>query len=134
MADTEYTEALTGEEIIVDLLEQVALKLRSDCNLRDSDSYLGGYSAKISIHLEAYGLDTAKVETQLAIGASREDTESEVIHEIIDIPVETDLDAVRDRSDQEIPTLSQETSSPLTPQKRRYTKKIPMGGATGESL
>ena len=71
MAESDYVEPLTGEEIIIDLCEQIASKLRKDCNLREADSYQSGYSAKVTIHLEAYGMDVAPVDVEVVTGKAR---------------------------------------------------------------
>ena len=124
-------QPLTGEEIIVDLLETIAERLRANCNLRASDSYSRGYSAKVELNIECYGLDMAKVETQVVIGDQQDDVDLELVKEKIDIPLEENLNTVRERSGQEDgPTL--QIGEPQQPQKRRYARRIPGAAAQTE--
>jgi hypothetical protein len=134
MAETDYVEPLTGEEIIIDLCSQIADRLRKDCNLRDSDSYPSGYSAKVTVHVEAYGMDQATVDMSLSVGAAQADP-STVIDTEIEVPVETALDQVRERSDQPIPTLSMEEGVAVI-KPRRYVRpaRLAGGGAMAEKL
>jgi hypothetical protein len=132
MSDTDYVEPLSGEEIIIDLCSLIAEKLRKDCNLRDADSYSGGYSATVSVHLEAYGLDTATVDTAVTNGRPPQADPDELIDTTLEIPVEPALDQVRERSDQPVPTLAEIDGEPVI-QRRRYVRRTG-GGATGESL
>jgi hypothetical protein len=124
----DYVEPLSGEEIIIDLCDQIAAKLRSDCNLRPSDAYSGGYSAKVTVHLEAYGMDTATVDASVSTGTLQDDPD-ELIDTTYEIPVETALNTVRERSDQPVPTLAEvEGKQEVRP--RRYVrsaKKITAG-------
>jgi hypothetical protein len=134
-SDTDYVEPLSGEEIVIDLCDQIAAKLRADCNLRPSDAYSGGYSAKIEIHLEAYGMDTAVVDAVVVTGEQKEETPDEILVTTLDIPVEPGLNMVRERSSQPVPTLTNEGGTPeIRP--RRYVRSAvkTLGGATGEAL
>lgn len=121
MAEGDFVEPLTGEEIINDLCSLIAAKLRGDCNLRESDAYAGGYSATIKIHLEAYGMDTATVEAEVATGKQQENPD-ELIDTTLEVPVEPALDAVRERSDQPVPSLALDSNAPPTRQ-RRYGRR-----------
>jgi len=135
MADGDYVEPLTGEEILIDLCSLIADKLRKDCNLRDTDSYGGGYFAKVTIHLEAYGLDTAMVDAEVATG--RQLAEPDLAADVtLEVPVEEALDQVRERSDQPVPTLAAVEGGPPEVRPRRYVRRqtVVGGGATGESL
>jgi hypothetical protein len=134
MADGDYVEPLTGEEVIIDLCAQIAEKLRSDCNLRASDSYQGGYSARATVHVECYGMDTATVDVQVTTGKPQENPD-ELIDITIEVPVETALDQVRERSEQPVPTLSNEGGEEVI-RPRRYVRRerVVAGGATGEAL
>jgi hypothetical protein len=116
----EYVEPLSGEEIVVDLCSQIAQKLRNDCNLRESDAYSGGYSAKVTVHLEAYGMDTVEVKAQIATGTAQENPD-ELIDTTYEVPVEAALNKVRERSDQPVPTLSNEAGQPVV-RPRRYVR------------
>jgi hypothetical protein len=139
MADVEYVEALSGEEIIVDLCSLIAEKLRKDCNLRDSDSYGQGYSARVTIHLEAYGMDTAVVEAEVKSGEPKPFPDTQ-IDTILEVPAEPALDQVRERSDQPVPTLTRDESGQPEVRPRRYIRqdrlveRVAAGGATGEKL
>jgi hypothetical protein len=130
----DYVEPISGEEIVIDLCALIAEKLRSDCNLRPADAYSGGYYAKISIHLEAYGMDTATVEAEIASG-KQQDNPDELLSTTLEIPVEPALNIVRERSDQPVPTLTNEGGVPEVRQ-RRYVRREGkvQGGATGETL
>jgi hypothetical protein len=69
------TQILNREEVIHDFCSQIADRLRRDCNLRESDSYIYGYSGTATIHLDLFGMDRVAVElaTLLTSGeASRE--------------------------------------------------------------
>ena len=129
----EYVEGLTGEEIIVDVLEQVAAKLRGDCNLREADSYTGGYDGWVEVHLNLRGLDTALVKTKIVMGTAGEDPDQITVVAKIPIELEPALNVVRERSGQEIPSLGKDETGKIVVKKRRYGKPQ-FGGATGEAL
>jgi hypothetical protein len=116
----EYVEPLSGEEIVIDLCDQIAAKLRADCNLRPSDAYAGGYYAKVTIHLEAYGMDTATVDAGISSG-KQEDNPDELLQADYEIPVEPALNVVRERSEQPVPTLT-EASGKQEVRPRRYVR------------
>jgi hypothetical protein len=116
----EYVEPVSGEEIVIDLCAQIAEKLRADCNLRESDAYSGGYMAKVSIHLEAYGMDTATVDAQVATGKAQENPD-ELVDTTYEVPVEPALNKVRERSGQPVPTLSNEGGQQVV-KPRRYVR------------
>jgi hypothetical protein len=133
MIETEdYVEPLSGEEIVLDCCTQLAEKLRADCNLRPSDAYSGGYYAKITIHLEAYGMDVSTVDTQFTAG-KQQDNPDELLQTELEIPVEPALNMVRKRSDQPVPTLSDEGGEPQVHQRRyvRGAQKVQGGGEAG---
>lgn len=136
---------LSGEEIIVDLCEQIASRLRNDCNLRPSDSYVNGYSASVTVKISCYGIDTAEVETTMqtkltpAVKTEGEETKTEVEAEVV-VAHEPDLTAVRERSEQTAPDVEQK-SQPAPdakegegPARRRYGTTKPArvaGGGAG---
>lgn len=137
---------LSGEEIIVDFCEQLAARLRRDCNLRPADSYVNGYSAEITgLKLKLYGIDTAEVEIQsLTVGKQPaqlvEGTEVVTTVETdLVVAHEPDLVAVRERSQQEapevesVPAVPAETAAVKTeaPQRRRYSGGKPARVASG---
>jgi hypothetical protein len=116
---------LTGEEIITDVLRHVEWRLRNDCNLRESDAYAGGYDGKIDIKLNCHGLDVSKVEVEVGIGKPVVDAGAVVIAETIDVPLEEDLDKVRQRSGQESPLEALEIESqPEIPPEQRTRKYL----------
>jgi len=127
----DYVEGLSGEEIVIDLCSLVAEKLRKDCNLRESDSYMGGYMAKVTIHLEAYGMDTAVVDAEVSTGKAQ-DNPDEMIDTALEVPVEPALDLVRERSEQPVPTLSMTEQGEPVIRKRRYVRA--QGAALGAPL
>jgi hypothetical protein len=130
--DDEYVEGLTGEEIINDLLAQVAEKLRGDCNLREMDAYPGGYEGTVKIHLKLHALDTAEIKAEIPVSAPAEkdfpaagdpaivDTEAETE---VDIELEPRLNVVRERSGQDVPTLSKDENGAVVVKKRHYARK-----------
>ena len=125
MPETTVVTGLNGTEIIEDFLNHIRTKLRRDCNLRDSDSYTRGYSAKVNYKLELYGMDTTPVEQEVVIGTENpEETEKvPVVGEII-IPVEPELNIVRERSGLEEPVLSTDSEGKIEIKKRKYTRRI----------
>jgi len=135
MADGDYVEPLSGEEIVTDVCNQLAESLRRDCNLRESDAYEGGYSARIKATIQLYGMDTMTVEVEVPIGKPQENPDR-VVDTEFDIPVETALNVVRERSEQPVPTLTQLETGEAIVRPRRYVRREKMvaGGATGESL
>lgn len=148
--DLSFIPALNGEEIVLDLCGLIAEKLRSDCNLRQIDGYSGGYKAKVTIHIEAFGLDSATVDYEVEADETIPDPENplqepdEVIDTELEIPVEPDLSLVRDRSNQIAGDFERKPEVELTeegpvaaePQKRKYSRRlkalaVPQGGAVG---
>lgn len=139
MADGDYVEPLTGEEIITDACVQLAEHLRRDCNLRDTDSYEGGYSAKIKVSLYLYGMDTVAVDVEMAAGAPTGgvyDGPDRVTETEFEVPQEQALNLVRERSEQPVPTVTNLENGQQEIRQRRYVRreKVAAGGATGESL
>lgn len=133
--DVMYVAGLSGEEIVTDLTDQIAAKLRNDCNFRGNDSYTGGYSAEITMKIHLYGLDTVDSEMVLKAGKPNLELPSTVVEEEVIIAHEPDLQKVRERSDQEEGTLEHDpTAEPR--QKRKYNKRVPAfsGGATDDTL
>ena len=138
MSDLTFIPALSGEEIVVDLCGLIAEKLRSDCNLRPIDGYAGGYKAKVSIHLEAFGLDQAVVDYTVEADetGAGQDTENPVdltepdvlIDTEVEIPVEPDLSLVRERGQQPTPDFEAKpeitADGPVMPSKRKYSRRL----------
>lgn len=129
-ADVDYVEPLSGEEIIIDLCEQIAEHLRRDCNLRPSDAYSGGYMARVSLHVEAYGMDTASVDAELTSGKAK-DHPDELLDTVYEIPVEPSLNTVRERSDQPVPTLTEAADGTPVVKPRRYLRSAQKLKAAG---
>jgi hypothetical protein len=154
--DLSFVQGLSGEEIIQDLCAALAEKLRTDCNLRGIDQYSGGYKASIpTIHIECFGLDAATVDYNLEVENTTEGQDETSIDfslpdvdldTELEVPVETNLQEVRDRSDQVAgdfemkPALEITEEGPVDsgqPQKRKYTRRLKalvsaQGGATGQ--
>lgn len=63
---------LSGEEIIVDVLDQVEKALRKDCNLRATDSYGRGYSGKVTLELSLIGMDAVSVNVSTSLAPTKE--------------------------------------------------------------
>ena len=135
--EDDYVEGLTGEEIINDVLDQTESKLRGDCNLRGSDAYPGGYDGWVEVHLNLRGLDLAQVKTKIIVGAPAgadfsaldKDAVKETLVDVhVDIPLETRLNAVRERSGQDVPTLTKDDEGKIVVKKRHYTKRTVVSG------
>lgn len=130
--EDDYVEGLTGEEIINDLLDQVAEKLRGDCNLREMDAYTGGYDGSVKVHLNLRGLDTAVVKIDVPVSApASEDFPTDDDSPIVDTEIDADveialeprLNVVRERSGQDVPTLGKDEEGAVVVKKRHYAKK-----------
>ena len=137
MENEDYTQALSGEEVVIDACSRLAEFLRRDCNLRESDAYEGGYSGVIKVSLKLYGMDTIEVsgEVPFTVGKPQGDPDN-VIEADFEIPVEPALNVVRERSDQPVPTMTILETGEQIIRPRRYVRreKVSMGGATGEML
>jgi hypothetical protein len=130
--EDDYVEGLTGEEIINDLLDQVAEKLRGDCNLREMDAYTGGYDGSVKVHLNLRGLDTAEVKVDVHVSAPAETGFPAVgdpsivetaVDDDVEIALEPHLNVVRERSGQDVPTLGKDEEGAVVVKKRHYAKK-----------
>ena len=154
MSDLTFIPALNGEEIIQDVCGAIAEKLRTDCNLRPMDGYAGGYKATIKVHIEAFGLDQATVDYEVSTDETGQgqDTDNPIdltspdtlIDTEVDIPIETDLSLVRERSDQVASDFEMKPQPEITeegpvegPPKRKYTRRlkalaVAQGGAAGQ--
>ena len=116
---------LTGTEIIEDFLNHIRTQLRRDCNLRDSDSYTRGYSATASYKLKLYGVDVTEVESEVAVGFDNPaETEKVEVEDVVEIPQELELNAVRERSGQEEPVMTIDTEGLPAIKKRKYQRRI----------
>lgn len=160
--DLKFIPALNGLEIINDLCGILSEKLSNDCNLREIDGYSGGYKATIKIHIEAFGLDPAVADYEIEVNetvvdpGNPEPEPDVVIDTEVDIPVEDNLEEVRERSKQvagdfeKKPEVEMTEEGPVDvtqPQKRKYTRRLKalaetqgvampasaaQGGATGQ--
>lgn len=127
-----YVEGLSGTEIIEDVVAQVRRKLLQDCNLRATDSYGKGFSAKIQIEIKAFAMDTVAINQTAEIAAKEpppEPTEKIAVIPVeikqeLDIPQEENLTAVRERLDDPEPVLATGGEEPATQlrTKRKYTR------------
>lgn len=127
MVQATFVPSLSGEEIIIDLCTLIAEKLRKDCNLREIDSYSLGYSAKVTISLKCYGFDETPVQVEFEETNPTADPEllQNVVEEKIEVPQETDLSEVRDRSKQDVPNIELTVAGPVEqPKPRRYSRRL----------
>ena len=146
MADT-MVEALSGSEIIEDVLNQIKLKLLTSCDLRDSDSYGQGYSGEIKISLKLYGMDATPAEfvvpfvpkAEIPVSTEEVTVNPVQIEEKIEIAQEVDLEVVRGRAKEPAPEpIVDEAEESRMPArlKRKYSRRaaleaaaVPQGGA-----
>lgn len=139
MADEYGLQGLNGVEIVDDILAQLKKRLLGDCFLRPSDSYSRGYSAKISYHVECYGLDQATVDAELTIGTVLDESDAEITDDVLEIEKEEDLGEVRDRieaaknEDGEGELGEGDAPEPTNAEavrlKRKYTRKVQLTAA-----
>lgn len=136
---------LNGEEIITDLCDQIAGKLRKDCNLRPQDSYVNGYSAEVTVKVHCFGIDTAEVESKFH--ASKAPTEkiegahkTKIVESEIHVAHEPDLTLVRERSEQTAPNVErkhlaldaeEKQEEAPAPSKRKYGSPRTAAGGAG---
>ena len=137
---TNYTNPLSGAEVVEDVLAQIRKRLRTDCSLRNEDGYSGGYSGEIVIKLRCHAVRIAEISMTIPIAAETaapspeafgaDGVDSVEIDETISIPLEPNLTAVRQRtadnnSDQEEAEpepQGDELESNLV-QRRKYTRR-----------
>ena len=137
MADG-FVQPLSGEEVISDVLAQIEKSLKTDCNLRGSDAYSGGYEGTIKVSLTLKSMDTVRVEMEIPIVPDAEvvkqedpevQTEPVKVETEVEIPLETNLDEVRERSGQGVPIQTMDpTTGQAVVKKRKYTRRAE-GGA-----
>lgn len=128
--EIEQVTGLSGEEVINDLLDQIGRKLRLDCNLRGSDAYDYGYSAKVDVHLKLYGLDDVSVDIAVKAISGKVVGDATEIESAIEVEREPDLNVVRDRANLPEPTVEKDDGQPPEArQKRKYTRHVPTPGA-----
>ena len=138
MADETMVEGLSGVEIVEDFLDQIRRKLHNSCDLRDTDCYSEGYSATAEIHIKLYDVDTTSVDMKFELPAKVEppvSTEDVVVTPVeivekIEIPQELNVESVRERSKQGIPSPPEPVEvgegGPPFRQKRKYTRRAPL--------
>ena len=147
---TNFTNPLGGHEVVADVLAQIKKRLATDCNLRATDGYSGGYSGTVTIKLRMHAVRTSEVDMEIPITAPQsapkpesfapEDLEPVEIDETIDIPLEPNLKEVRERTEQNNAEPQQQAEEPsendaneVAPvQKRKYVRKAAMAGAITE--
>lgn len=141
-----FVVGLNGREIVNDVLDQVEKALLRDCNLRESDSYGQGYEGTIEITLKCRSLDvtevhvTAEVQTspelqkqadenaaKAAKAAENAGTPAPEVNEKeftitdkVEVELEPDLNAVRERSNQGVPMQSVGENGESTIRRRTY--------------
>jgi hypothetical protein len=146
MAQVEnFTNPLSGSEVVADVLAQIKKRLTSDCNVRPSDGYSGGYSGKVTISLSLHAVRIATVEMEIPIteqieapgieSFSPEDVFPIEIDEQIVVPIEPNLKEVRQRTqenNEEISEHSDPVDDPETPakNKRKYTRRALVGAVS----
>jgi hypothetical protein len=127
-------EGLSGAEVIEDILDQIRRKLKSSCDLRDTDCYDQGYSGEVKISLKLYAVDTISHEFVETIPQNSEppvSTEEVIVtpvevDEKLEIPQELNIEAVRERSNLSKPKSvpqSEEDESHTSHSKRKYTRR-----------
>ena len=155
-SDLNYTDPLSGSDVVADLLGQIRRKLTTDCNLRQADGYSGGYSGEVKIKLRLNAVRSVEVEMEIPIAQSPElpapapetfppeDLEPIEIDELIMIPVNDNLVEVRERiaanSEKALEAEAEEQAAPVevpegeatVRQKRKYTRRQALVGAVSE--
>jgi hypothetical protein len=146
VAEQQFVAGLSGQEIINDVLGQVRKALERDCNVRESDCYGRGYSGSIKLSLQLFDIDVAKIEMELPLTPTKEllastpetpedvDGQDVKVDVDLEIPMTTDLTAVRERSNQNEPPAPEvpvdpTVPAPVVPQRRTYGKPPTLGGA-----
>jgi hypothetical protein len=135
MTDT-MIEGLSGTEIIADVLDQIKRKLSYSCDLRESDSYGGGYSGSIEIHLKLHAMDNTPVDVVVPIQPKAEPLVSNEavtvipiqVEETLEIPQEEDLESVRERlkisEPEPLPETTEAEEGRMPARlKRKYTRR-----------
>lgn len=128
MADDYGMQGLSGNQIVDDIMAQFKKRLQGDCNLRAFDNYSRGYSAKITFHLDLYGLDVTAVDGEFDAGSAQTDTDAEVVDGVLDVEQDEDVQGIKDRLSGELPDSEEESAEPISGDavraKRKYTRKL----------
>ena len=144
-----FTNPLGGDEVVNDVLSQIRKRLATDCNLRKSDGYSGGYSGTISISLKLHAVRVTEVAMEIPITAPlglpaveyfpTEDVFPVAVEEKIEIPLEPNLKEVRIRTVENNSEVAEESEPEQTEgsdapvrRKRRYNKALAGVGAVSE--
>jgi bifunctional DNA-binding transcriptional regulator/antitoxin component of YhaV-PrlF toxin-antitoxin module len=139
---TDFTDPLSGYDPIEDVVGQIRKYLRMDCSLRREDGYSGGFKGRIKIELDCYAVRAVHIEVEVPITIPPKIQEAlDVlppdqldkfeINETIEIPLEPNLNAVRQRiKDNQPENLESEAPAPedeenlVAPRtKRQYRKR-----------
>lgn len=144
---TNFTNPLSGFEVVEDVLSQIRKRLHTDCSLRKEDGYTGGYSGTVKIKLNLHAVRIAEVEMEIPITTgvkapgpeafAPEDVVAVEVEDEIVISLEPNLKAVRERTAENNAEPLQETEPTPEPeqpetsisQKRRYERQQAMAGA-----
>ena len=105
---TDFTDPLSGYDPIEDVCGQVRKYLRMDCSLRKEDGYSGGFKGTIKIALDCYAVRAVHIETEVPVtmppavkdaldALPPQELDKFEIAETIEIPLEPNLNAVRER-------------------------------------
>ena len=145
---TSFTNPLSGHEVIDDVLAQIRKRLSTDCNLRETDGYSGGYSGTVSVKLNLNAVRISEVEMTIPItdgtkGPSvdsfmPEDLVPVEVEEEIQIPLEPNLKEVRQRTvdnNDEAEQGSEPAPEPVIEAttvsgKRRYARESALAGVS----
>jgi hypothetical protein len=145
-----YTNPLGGHEVVADVLAQIKKRLVTDCNLRATDGYSGGYSGTITINLKLHAVRISPVEMEIAIkeptglpsvtSFPSENVFPVEVHEEISIPLEPNLKEVRVRTVENNSESVEEPESepvegsdaPVRRKRRSYSRALAGVGAVSE--
>ena len=146
-----FTDPLSGTAVIEDVLGQIRKRLATDCNLRGTDGYSGGYSGTVTIKLKCHAVRISEVEMEIPITAPvvpaldsfpPEDVEEIEVREEIAIPLEPNLTAVRQRTtensaenienDAPAPEDEENLVAVAPHAKRKYTRRNALVGVGAE--
>jgi hypothetical protein len=130
---------ISGQEVINDLLDRLAEKLATSCDLRSSDSY-AAYSARVQIELQLTDVDTVSASQQITVGTLDAEQRSqritvnvppvspEEVEERLGLPQTESLERCVDGSLPEPPAASAKASK----EPRYYTPRgaVPFGSRT----
>lgn len=145
---TNFTNPLGGHEVVADVLAQIRKKLATDCNLRATDGYSGGYSGEVTIKLRCHAVRVATVDMVIPISQSaeiqapgpeaflQENVVSVEIDEALSIPLEPNLKEVRSRTADNNAEVEEQNKSeaviPKVGQRRKYLRHGAMAAAVSE--